>query len=312
MMGRNHARILPQLENIEFIGGADPLGDPYRSLGAYPLHNDALDMLKAGVDAVVLAIPPEEHEKWAHVLAEAGVHTLIEKPLAADLPAARRIRDAFSQSEASAGVGYVERFNPALRELKKRLNEGALGSIFSITTRRVGPYPLRVRDVGVVTDLATHDIDILHWLGGEITQINSQLASRLGRPHEDLIEANGYLDNGCVFSLSVNWLTPRKERSVTVLGERGALVADLLGADLTFYANAAVPAEWDAMARIKGVAEGDIVRYGLRKPEPLKTELETFVDAIQGGSMGQLASLDDGVRTMQVARRILDPVGDLK
>jgi predicted dehydrogenase len=293
------------LEDVEFIGGADPKGDPHRALGGYPLYKELPDLLTQGVDAVVLAIPSDRHEKWALLLAEHGIHTLIEKPLASDLEAAIRIRDAFAGTETIAAVGYVERFNPALQELKRRLEAEELGRVFAITTRRVGPYPLRVRDVGVVRDLASHDVDIIHWLGCGFTTLSSELAFRLSRPFEDLVEVVGRLEDGTVVSMSVNWLTPTKERSVTVLGERGAFVADLLAADLTFYANAAVPIEWEAMARLKGVAEGDVVRYAIPKPEPLQTELQGFRDAILNRPDAQFVTVDDGVRAMAVAEMIL-------
>lgn len=305
MMGRHHARVAARLGDVVFVGGADPEGDPHRSLGAYPLFHDVPDLLTAGVDAVVLAVPSDRHEKWALSLAEHGIHTLIEKPLASDLESAKRIRDAFSPTDLIAAVGYVERFNPALQELKRRLDARELGRVISITTRRTGPYPLRVRDVGVVSDLATHDIDIIHWLACGFSNLWPQLAFKLGRPHEDLVEMVGRLEDGIVVSISVNWLTPTKERNVTVLGERGAFIADLLAADLTFYSNAAVPVEWEEMARLKGVAEGDVVRYAIPKPEPLHTELKGFIDAILGRPSGQYATMNDGVSAMEVTEAIL-------
>ncbi len=309
MMGRHHARVAARLNDVEFVGGADPLGDPHKALAGYPLFHELPDLLEAGVDAVVLAVPSERHEKWGLYLAEHGVPTLIEKPLAADLSAAIRIRDAYREADVVAAVGYVERFNPALQELKRRLEAQELGHVFSLTTRRVGPYPLRVRDVGVVGDLATHDIDLVHWLCGDFESINAQLAFKLGRPFEDLVEVVGRLEDGTVVSMSVNWLTPNKERSVTVVGEKGTFVADLLRSDLTFYSNAAVPVEWEEMARIKGVAEGDVIRYALRKPEPLQSELEGFRDRILGRGGAQIVSLDDGVKAMHIVDSILNGTG---
>jgi len=309
MMGRNHARIAARLEGIDFVGGVDPAGDQHRSLADRRLYTDIEDLLEAGVDAAVVAVPSTDHEKVATRLAESGVHTLIEKPLASDVAAARRIARVFEGTGLVATVGHVERFNPALQELKSKLDGGFLGQVFSIRTRRVGPYPLRVQDVGVIKDLATHDIDLALWLGGRITEIHAQTAHKLGRPYEDLVEAVGTLDGGAVLSISVNWLTPAKKRSVTVLGERGALVADLLSADLTFFANADVPLEWDEMARLRGVSEGDTVRYALRKREPLQVELENFRDAIRKEPDAQLVHLDEGVEVLEVAERLITDAG---
>ena len=98
------------------------------------------------------------------VLAEAGVHTLIEKPLALDVDSARRVSDAFESRGLVGCVGQIERYNPALQNLRMRLHDGELGSVHQIVTRRQGPFPNRVADVGVVKDLATHDIDLTAWV----------------------------------------------------------------------------------------------------------------------------------------------------
>ena len=179
MMGRNHVRIASRLDGIDFVGGVDPAGDAHGSLVRGDLFEDLEEMLRVGIDAAVVAVPSADHEKVATRLAEAGIHTLIEKPLAADAGAARRIAAAFDNTDLVTGVGHVERFNPALQELKRRMDAGTLGQVFSIRTRRVGPYPLRVRDVGVVKDLATHDIDLVLWLGGGIAELHAQKAYEL-------------------------------------------------------------------------------------------------------------------------------------
>ena len=305
MMGRHHARIGQVLDEVDFVGGTDPLGDLHRSVSPELLFSDLEGLLEAGIDAAVVAVPSDEHEEVVLRLGEAGVHVLIEKPLSSSLESALRIRDAFAGTSLVAAVGHVERYNAATQELKRRLTTDTLGDIISITTRRVGPHPDRVKDLGVVLDLATHDIDLIMWLGGEISSIHGQLAHRLGRPHEDLVEAVGRLASGAVFSMSVNWLTPTKERHIIVLGERGAFVADLIHSDLAFYSNAAVPMEWDAMAGFKGVSEGDMIQYALRKPEPLQVELANFRDAILGKEGAQIASLDEGVEVLRAAERLL-------
>jgi predicted dehydrogenase len=305
-MGRNHARIADRLTDVELVGGVDPDGDPQRALGHRPVFSSLDELLVAGVDAITIAVPSQSHEEVALRAAAEGLHVLIEKPLGPDLKSAMRIRDVFAGTDLVAAVGHVERYNPALSELKRKLLQRSLGRVFSIRTQRVGPYPLRIRDVGVVKDLATHDIDLVLWLGGAIDTLHAHMARKLG-VHEDLVEAVGRLSDGTVVSISVNWLTPTKQRTVTVLGERGALHADMLTADLTFYANADLPTEWDDMARLKGVSEGDMIRYALRKREPLQVELETFRDTVLARvSDDAPVSLDDGVEVLRVADMILD------
>jgi predicted dehydrogenase len=305
-MGRHHVRVLTRLDHVVFVGGADPAGDTHRALGGFPLYPAIDDLLDHGVDAVVLAVPASEHEKLALRLADAGVHTLIEKPLSVDLHGAKAIQRAFRGRPLVAAVGHIERFNPALLEMKRRLDERCLGRVFAISTRRTGPFPLRVGDTGVVHDLATHDIDIVHWLLGPFATLRVELGNHIDHNREDLVEAVGRLESGAIVSISVNWLTPMKQRTVTVLGERGALVADLLTSDLTFYSNSAIPVEWEEMARLKGVSEGDVTRFAIRKPEPLQSELEGFRDAIRGVTGAEIVTLDEGVEVMRVAEAMLE------
>ena len=300
-MGRHHVRILSRMDDIEFVGGVDPAGDVHRSLGGHPHYYSLDDLLEAGIDAVVLATPAEDHEKAACRLARAGVHTLVEKPLAIDIPGAEAVLNSFEGTDLIGAVGHVERFNPALQEMKRRLQTRFLGKVFAVSTKRVGPFPLRVNGVGVITDLAIHDVDIVQWLIGPFAVLESQLAHQIGTDREDLVEAVGRLADGTVVSMSVNWLTPSKQREVTVLGERGAMVADLLTSDLTYYSNSAIPVEWDEMARLKGVSEGDVTRYAIRKTEPLQLELEGFRDAVLGRPGAQIVTLAEGVDVMRVA-----------
>ena len=305
-MGRHHARLLRVSDAFEFVAAVDPDGDRHGALVETPLLASVDDLIERGVELAIVAVPTADHETIATVLAAADVHTLVEKPLADSTESATRVAERFATSTALGAVGHVERFNPALIELRRRLRENELGHVFSITTERVGPFPYRIQDVGVVKDLATHDIDIIMWLSkASIRMVSAQMAHQMGRNHEDLVTAVGKLSDGCVFRLDVNWLTPTKRRTVTVLGERGAFVADLLSADLTFYENAHVPTEWDAVARLSGVSEGDMVRYAIPKPEPLRKELETFAAMIAGDSGAEIATMEEGVEILRVAEAIL-------
>jgi UDP-N-acetylglucosamine 3-dehydrogenase len=263
-------------------------------------------LIEAGIDAAIVAVPTIRHKDLALRLADRGVHTLIEKPLAESVSSARKIRDQFHDEGVLGAVGHVERFNSCLQEMKRRLDKGDLGRVISISTERVGPFPHRIQDVGVVKDLATHDIDIVTWIGGsDFSEASGQLAHKMGRPHEDLVVATGRLENDIVAAINVNWLTPVKRRAVSVLGEKGAFVADLLTGDLTFYANADVDSEWDQLAQLKGVSEGDMIRYAFPKREPLAVEQQAFREAIANGEAEGVVTLDDGVRILEVAETII-------
>jgi predicted dehydrogenase len=270
------------------------------------IFDDVGALISAGIDAAVVAVPTAQHHDVALQLADAGVATMIEKPLAESVVAGMEIRDAYASKDVLGCVGHVERFNSALQELKRRLSDGELGRVISISTERVGPFPHRVQDVGVVKDLATHDIDIVTWIGGAaFAEVNGQLAHKMGRPHEDLVVSVGRLENDVVASMNVNWLTPVKRRSVSVLGEKGALVADMLTGDLRFYANADIDSEWDQLAQLRGVSEGDMIQYAFPKREPLAVEHEAFREAIATGAAEGVVTLDQGVAILEVAERII-------
>lgn len=305
-MGRHHARLLSAAGDVELVGAVDPAGDPHGALNRGVLFDDVDALLAADVDAVIVAVPTAQHRDVALRLAGADVHTLIEKPLAESVAVAVEIEQGFAQSNAVGVVGHVERFNSALQEMKRRVDEGVLGRVIAISTERVGPFPNRIQDVGVVKDLATHDIDIAMWIGGApFSDVRGELAYKMDRPHEDLVVAHGRLTNDVVVSLNVNWLTPMKRRGVSVLGEKGAFVADLLAGDLYFYSNADIDSQWDQIAQLRGVSEGDMVRYAFPKREPLAVEHEAFMTAIAEGQAEGMVSLIEGVKILEVAEAII-------
>ncbi len=304
-MGRNHARVLASLDGVELVGVADPQPAASLSNVSAPIVASVEELIEIGVDYCVVAVPTAAHEPVATTLAEAGVHALIEKPLAPDSQAARRLVKLFGDRGLIGGVGHIERFNPALQSMRRRLDAGELGEVFQVVTRRQGPFPARIADVGVVMDLATHDIDLTAWVTrSAYTTVAAHTAHRSGRDHEDLVAVVGGLEGGAVASHLVNWLSPLKERVTVVTGERGCFVADTLTADLTYYANSSVPTEWEALQNFRGVTEGDIIRYAIAKPEPLRTEHEAFRDAVRGLDTPTV-SFEEGVRTVCTAEAIL-------
>lgn len=304
MMGRHHVRILRGLPGVELVGVCDPLGDPHGVAVGMTRTDTVAELISLGIDAAVVATPTDDHLGVGLELAAAKVAALIEKPLAVDVTAGEQLVAAFAASGVIAAVGHVERFNPAVRELKSRLLSGDLGDVFQIATSRQGPFPDRIRDVGVIKDLATHDIDLTAWIAGSsYTSVAAHTAHRAGRPHEDLVAAVGVLADGTVTNHLVNWLSPAKTRQVVVTGELGCFVADTLTADLTYYANGSVASEWDAISKFRGVAEGDVIRFAIAKPEPLTVELTGFCRAVAGDG-GEIVTAEDGLETLRVADAI--------
>ncbi len=306
MMGRNHARILRSLDGVDLVAVADPLGDPHDVAGSLGVLDGVADLVAAGVDYCVVAVPTAYHHGIAMELAANGIHALIEKPLAATSAEAAEIVAAFRDADLVGGVGHIERYNPSLQQARARLEAGDLGEVFQVSTRRVGPFPARIADVGVVKDLGTHDIDLTAWVTQQpFSSVAAQTAHRSGREHEDLVAVTGRLADGTVTNHLVNWLSPMKERVTVITGERGAFVADTLSADLTYYANGSVPTEWAQIAGFRGVSEGDMIRYSFAKPEPLRTEHEAFRDAVLGKD-SSIVSLEEGARTLAVAEAVLE------
>lgn len=304
-MGRHHARVLSGLEGVDFVGVVDPMGDKFGAAQGAPILDTVQELIALGVDYAVVACPTAMHEEVGLQLAEAGVCALIEKPVAATVEGARRLVEAFESRGLVAGVGHIERFNPALRSLRARLEAGELGDVYQVVTRRQGPFPHRIADVGVVKDLATHDIDLTGWVTGrEYVSIAAHTVSKSGREHEDMVSAVGRLDDGTMVNHLVNWLSPLKERFTSVTGERGCFIADTLTADLTFHSNAAMATEWEALQAFRGVSEGDMIRYAIQKREPLLVEHELFRDAVLGRP-ADICTLRQGTRTVEVAAAVL-------
>jgi predicted dehydrogenase len=305
MMGRHHARVLGSLDGVELVAVADPAGDVHGVAGGRPVVSTIEELIAVGLDYCMVAVPTIYHEAVGTALAEAGVHAMIEKPIAPDTESARRLVEAFESRGLVGGVGHIERFNPALQEARRRLAAGDLGDVYQIVTRRQGPFPGRIADVGVVKDLATHDIDLTAWVTGQhYVSVAAQVAHRSGREHEDLVSATCLLSGGTVANHLVNWLSPIKERVTVITGERGAFVADTLTADLTFFANGTIATEWESLAKFRGVSEGDMIRYAIAKPEPLRTEHEAFRDAVLGLE-SDVVTMRQGLATIAVAEAAL-------
>jgi UDP-N-acetylglucosamine 3-dehydrogenase len=309
MMGRHHARVLRSLDGVELVAVADPGGDPHGAADGMEVLPDVEALIAVGVDYCMVAAPTAFHEEIGLALAAAGVAAMIEKPLAGDVESARKLAGAFESAGLIGAAAHIERYNPALQSMRRRLETGELGDVYQIITRRQGPFPARIADVGVVKDLATHDIDLTAWVAQQpYVSVAARTAHKSGREHEDLVAVTGQLADGTVTSHLVNWLSPMKERVTVVTGDRGTFVADTLNADLTFHANGVVPTEWDDIARFRGVTEGDMIRYAIAKPEPLRTEHEAFRDAVLGRD-AEIVTMQEGLAAVRVAEAILESAG---
>ena len=283
MMGRHHVRVLQDIDRAELVAIADP--DPRsltaalrgRDLRGYADYKEMLD--REHLDLVVVAVPTSMHQAVATTAMERGAHVLIEKPIAATVDEASELIEAAARTHRWLAVGHLERFNPAIVALKHRLDEGDLGRVFRLHARRMGPFPARIRDVGVVIDLATHDIDISRYLlGSEPVRIFAETARRIHTDHEDMVSALLRFEDNAVVQLDVNWLTPTKIRELTLTGERGMFHANYLTQELAFYENH--DADSGVANQVATVTEGRMVRFMVQPKEPLRAELEDVVAAV--------------------------------
>jgi predicted dehydrogenase len=292
MMGRNHVRVWDEaIHTVDLVAVADP--DPAAvaraTAGRRASGFEDPDRMLAEeeLDLVSIVAPTSLHLPLTLAALRAGANVLVEKPIAATRDEALEMMAAAGAAGRMLTVGHIERFNPAIRELRRRLEADELGRIFQVHATRLGPFPARVRDVGVVVDLGPHDLDVMRYLiGSEPIRIYAETERRIHTEHEDLFNGTMKFANGVVGILDINWLTPTKRRSLTVTGERGMYVADYIAQDLVFYPNTDAPETWvnpAAAGPITSVAEGEMVRRAVRRREPLVVELEAFARAVADG-----------------------------
>ena len=306
VMGRHHSRVLNELDGVDFVGVYDPAPTVPDQIQGAAVVRELDTFLDLGLDYCVVAAPTIYHLELGRALADRGIHALIEKPVASDTASAIELRDLFSSAGLVGGVGRIERYNPALQSMRARIADGLLGDIYQIVTRRQGPFPGRIADVGVVKDLATHDIDLTAWVSQQqYISINARTAHRSGRDHEDMVLAIGTLSGGTIASHTVNWLSPFKERTTVVTGEKGALVADTLSADLTHFQNGVIENSWDRVSTFRGVSEGDMTRFALDRREPLLAEHEAFRHAVLTGDTSGIVTLAEGTDVVAIAEKFV-------
>ncbi len=288
MMGRNHVRVWDEaIEGVDLVAVADPDPAAVRAATAGRQARGFEDVermfAEEELDLVSIVAPTSLHLPVALAALRAGVNVLVEKPIAATRDEAVEMIQASRDAGRMLTVGHIERFNPAIRELRRRLEANELGRVFQINATRLGPFPARIRDVGVVVDLAPHDLDIMRYLvGSEPIRIYAETERRIHTEHEDLFNGMIKFANGVVGVLDINWLTPTKKRTLTVTGERGMYVADYIAQDLVFYANPEAEATW-VNRGVTSVAEGEMTRRSVRREEPLTVELREFARAVRDG-----------------------------
>jgi UDP-N-acetylglucosamine 3-dehydrogenase len=307
-MGRNHLRVLASRRDIRLVAIADPvaaaLSAAVASSGAQAFDEPLAMIAEAELDALIVAAPTTSHVPLALAAIDRDIAVLVEKPLAESAEEGERIVTAARRRGVPVQVGHVERFNPAVLELGRLIKAGWLSSIYSIASRRAGPFPARIRDVGVTIDLATHDADILSWIAGERpSRVYAETAQRIHASHEDLLFGLLHFPSGATGMLDVNWLTPAKRRQLVVVGEEGMFELDYLTQRLTFT-RATDTTNPRLIGGYAPTFEGDVAELPVVSGEPLAAEIEAFLRVVREGGR-PLVDAEDGLWAVAIATSLL-------
>jgi UDP-N-acetylglucosamine 3-dehydrogenase len=312
-MGRNHLRLLAGRPDIRLAAVADPvtavLANATDQTNAQGFAEPLAMIDEVDLDAVVIAAPTTAHVPLALAALERGMAVLVEKPLAATIDEAIRVVVAGRASGVPVQVGHVERFNPAVLELGRLISDGWLSTIYSIASRRAGPFPARIRDVGVTVDLATHDADILSWIAGERpSRVYAETAQRIHATNEDLLFGLLHFPSGATGMLDVNWLTPAKRRQLVVVGEEGMFELDYLTQRLTFT-RATDTTNPRLIGGYAPTYEGEVAELPVASAEPLALELDAFLRVVRTGGR-PVVDAEDGLWAVAIATSLLSAAAD--
>lgn len=313
-MGKSHARIYSDMDKIELVAICDKdkktANDMAKKYNTKPFTD--YKEINQNLDAVSVCVPTKLHKDLALFFINKGINVIIEKPIASNIDEANKIIEVAKKNNVKLMAGHVERFNPVITEIKKRLDNNELGKIYSITTNRFSPFPHRVIDVGVTIDLAIHDIDIVMYLNkAKIKRIYAEAGQRIHASHEDMLNALIKFDNNVTGIINTNWLTPKKVRELYVTGEKGMFIGKYLTQDLYFYKNEFAEKNLDYSKGITSVIEGDMIKIKLNNKEPLLSELEEFRDCIINDRKPTVTG-EDGLKALEVASKIREAANNNK
>jgi len=310
-MGKNHLRLLKASPQVELLAVVDPAPSVPVDV---PLYADLHSCLATHQpQAAVIATPLSTHFDLAKTLLQLGVHVLLEKPISPDLQTARELSDIARQKELVLAVGHSERYNPAFLRFLDLFQQGITGEVYRVDCQRVGPFPQRIGDTGVTMDLSVHDLDVLHAvLGTDPEWIVARKEQRIHEHSEDGIQAWMGFPGEVSAMLTVNWLSPRKERFLNVYGHKGMLYCDFFRKEVSFFENCYKREKPDDFG-LEGIESGHEQKFEVQDIEPLFTEHQTFFDWVKRRQDGValrevencLTSLESAIWSVHMASEIL-------
>jgi len=309
-MGKNHARVYSMLDSVHLAAvcdinkkAANALAREYHARA----YSDIDELLKKEkLDAVSICVPTILHKETALKCIEKRIHILVEKPIATNKEEAKEIIKAAKKNAVTVAVGHIERFNPVIIELKKRIVNNELGRILKVHCQRLSLFPQRIIDVGVVIDLAIHEIDILRYLiDSKIRRVYAETGQCFHQSNEDLLIGTIRFENDVVGVIHANWLTPKKVREIAITGEKGMFVANYLTQELYFYEKKYVGNVADYSKEFIRGTEGKKINIKIERQEPLMNELKAFVGSILGNKKPPVTA-EEGMEALIVAQRLLE------
>lgn len=304
-MGQNHARIYAEL--AELVGVCDrdqDIGKAVARRFAAAYFSSHKELLDRGVDAVSIATPTNLHFDVAREAIERGVHVLVEKPFCGDVHQAEQLTEMAREQGVVLAVGMVERHNPAVGYAHTALREGRYGKVITASSRRVSSFPTRVRDVGVMMDLGIHDVDVMRYLvGGEVLGVYSVGGRERHDTFEDHATALLTFDTGASGVVEVNWLTPMKVRRLSLTCLKNFVELDYINQSLQISSSTLM--KYDPSDLYQPPFEYDVRQIALKKQEPLRREIEDFLQAIKEGHK-PLVDGEEALRTLRIVTAIME------
>jgi len=293
-MGKEHARIYSELQEVDLVGVHDSNPDTARKIAAKCKTRafGSLDEMVDAVDAASIVTPTSTHLAIAEPFLKRGKHVLVEKPIAMDTEEARKLVDLAEKHGAKLAVGHVERFNPVLVALEERLGRPRF-----IEAHRLSPYPGRSTDIGVVMDLMIHDLEIiLHLVRSPVTSVDAVGVPVLSKG-EDIANARVRFANGCVANLTTSRISPEKLRKIRVFQDDAYLSLDYMKQEGEIY------------KRLDGKITRD--KIPVMKGEPLKNQLAEFVMNVRENTDPRVAGAH-GFEALKLASQICGQIGSVQ
>ncbi len=286
-IGRHHARNLREMEDVTLVGVIDQsaVARGQAMAAGFATFDSAAALIAAGLDAAVISVPTSLHEEVAEPFIAASVALLVEKPLAHTMDSAKRLMASCANAGVPLMVGYVERYNPAMETVRDFVADGNLGRLVSMSARRVGILPPRIRDASVLIDIGVHDIDMAAFITG--ARLNLLCAQGGMALLDDRLDfATLILDaGGCIVSIEANWVTPVKVRELSITGTHGFCRVDYITQEAWFAPGQRYEPTGDYEELVKQYTSGTLLALPVRKREPLARELEVFVAGVRGGRL---------------------------